>query len=250
MRVVYDGSFEAFLSLVYDVYYKKLTPKEILREMPQTLLLEDIYEVIYDEVNAMKVFASLKERFLPQNLQSIQNIFLCEAIAFEMDLLVFIVLGFKSQKELQNINNPAIFRLRSYEKQLFHNYHKMSGFLRFVELEDGSLYAKLESRFNLAYLLGRHFSKRLNNQEFYIHDIARSLVFVHTKELKGIQKLAAFELPEHSADEAKFQRLWKEFFRSVSIESRKNEKVQKQTVPLLYRTYMSEFEADDISRQF
>jgi probable DNA metabolism protein len=242
MRVVYDGSFEGFLSLVYDVYYKKLSPTQILKEMPQTLLLEDVYEVAFDELNAMKVFSSLQERFLPQNLQTIQNIFLCEAIAFEMDLLAFIVLGFKSQKELQNINNPALFRLRSYEKQLFHNYHKMSGFLRFVELSDGSLYAKLESRFNLAFLLGRHFKKRLNNQEFYIHDVKRTLVFVHTKEYVGIRRVAAFELPEHSEDEAKFQRLWKEFFKSVTIESRKNERLQKQTVPLLYRTYMSEFE--------
>lgn len=241
MRVVYDGSFEGFLSLVHDVYYKKLLPTEILREMPQTLLLEDIYEAEYSEANAIKVFASLKEHFEPKNLQSIQNIFMCECVGFEMDLLAFIVEGFKSQRELQNINNPAIFRLRSYEKQLFHNYHKMSGFLRFIELEDGSLYAKLESRFNLAYLLGRHFSKRLNNQEFYIHDIERSLVYVHTKELKGVRTLAAFTLPEYSENEAKFQRLWKDFFKSVSIESRKNEKLQKQTVPLLYRTYMSEF---------
>ncbi len=170
MRVVYDGSFEGFLSLVHDRYYKKLSPSEILRQMPQTLLIEDIYEAEYSEANAMKVFASLKEKFEPKNLQTIQNIFMCDHIAFELDLLSFVVEGFKSQRELQNINNPAIFRLRSYEKQLFHNYHKMSGFLRFVELEDGSLYAKIESRFNLVYYLGRHFKKRLNNQEFYIHE--------------------------------------------------------------------------------
>jgi len=242
MRVVYDGSFEGFLSLVHDLYYKKLSPSEILRKMPQTLLTDDIYEASYDEANAMKVFTSLKEHFEPKNLQTLQNIFMCDHIAFEMDLLAFVVAGFKDQRELQNINNPAIYRLRSYEKQLFHNYHKMSGFLRFVELEDGSLYAKLESRFNLVYYLGRHFKKRLNNQEFYIHDINRSLVYVHTPELKGVQTLASFSMPEYSKNEEKFQRLWKEFFKSVTIESRKNDRLQKQTVPLLYRTYMSEFE--------
>ena len=242
MRVVYDGSFEGFLTLIYEIYYKKITPTSIIKELPNELLLYDTHIIKTDEEEATKVYEALKQKLRKENFQTILNIFMCEAIAFEMDLAAFIVEGFKSERNLQNINNPAIFNIRSYEKKLFHHVHKMTGFLRFVELEDGSLYAKLESRFNLVYFLGRHFSKRLNNQTYYIHDIEHSLVFVHSKEFVGVRKVAAFTLPEHSEHEAKFQKLWKDFFQSVSIESRKNEKLQKQTVPLLYRTYMSEFE--------
>ena len=37
--------------------------------------------------------------------------------------------------------------------------HKLTGFIRFEELEDKTLYAKIESKFNVVYVLGRHFQK-------------------------------------------------------------------------------------------
>jgi len=241
MRVLYDGSFEGYLSLVYEVYYKKITPTSILKEAPKTLLFEDLYESFKDEQNALKVLQALKAKFSKKNLQTILNIFMCDSVAFEMPLLEYIILGFKNQSELQNINNRAVFTILEFQKQLFSNVHKMSGFLRFVELEDGALYAKLESRFNLVYFLGRHFSKRFNKQVYYIHDINRSLVFIYSPEFKGVREISAFDAPTLSKDEKKFEKLWKTFFQSVAIESRKNNKLQKNVLPLLYRTYMSEF---------
>jgi len=241
MIVVYDGSFEGFLSLVYEVYYKKIKPTSILRETPKRLVLEELHESFYDEGNSLKVFTALKEKFSKQNFETILNTFMCDSIEFEMPLLEYIILGFKNQSELQNINNGSVFSVLGFTKQLFSNVHKMTGFLRFVELEDGSLYAKLESRFNLVYFLGRHFSKRFNNQTYYIHDINRSLVFVHSPEFKGVREISAFELPTVSENEKKFEKLWKTFFESVAIESRKNDKLQKNVVPLIYRTYMNEF---------
>ncbi len=56
--------------------------------------------------------------------------------------------------------------------------HKLTGFIRFEELEDKTLYAKIESKFNVVYFLGRHFLKRFNNQNFIIHDLNRKLAFV------------------------------------------------------------------------
>jgi len=241
MILVYDGSFENFLNLVYEVYYKKLKPTQILKQKPLTLLVDEIYVCEKREDEALKVYEAIKKHFSKQNFEKILNIFMCDEIAFEMDLLNFIILGFKSQESLQDINERFVFKLNSYEKQLFSNVHRMTGFLRFVELEDGALYAKLESKFNLLYFLGKHFSKRFNNQTYYIHDIERSLVFIHSREFTGVRELSSFELPTLSEDEEKFQKLWQKFFKSVTIESRKNEKLQRNVVPLLYRTYMNEF---------
>lgn len=241
MIAVYDGSFENYLTLVYDVYYKKITPKKILRVMPQTLLLDEIYLCEYNQDSSMRVYEALKEKFEKKSFETILNVFMCDNAEFEMALLEYITLGFKNQKELQNINNSSIFRVQNLQKELFRNLHKMSGFLRFEELEDGSLYARVESKFNLVYFLGQHFAKRFNNQLYYIHDIKRALVFVHSKDFRGVKEVAAFDLPKLSEDEVKFKKLWKTFFQSVAIESRKNEKLQQSLTPLLYRRYMSEF---------
>lgn len=119
--------------------------------------------------------------------------------------------------------------------------HKLTGFIRFEELEDKTLYAKIESKFNVVYFLGRHFLKRFNNQNFIIHDINRKLAFVKMQNDYSIKEVAFFDEPNYSSNEEKFQKLWKSFFSGVTINERTNLKLQTQMVPLLYRTYMSEF---------
>src|SRR5574344_2587073 len=171
----------------------------------------------------------------------ILNIFMCDSKDFEMDILESIVIGFKDSKKLDNINNSCVFYLNSLEKELFRVTHKLTGFIRFEELEDKTLYAKIESKFNVVYFLGRHFLKRFNNQNFIIHDLNRKLAFVKIENDRSIKEVAFFDEPIYSSNEQKFQKLWKSFFKGVTINERTNLKLQTQMVPLLYRTYMSEF---------
>jgi probable DNA metabolism protein len=117
----------------------------------------------------------------------------------------------------------------------------MYGFVRFEELEDKTLYAKIETKFNVLPFLGRHFYKRLSTSDFIIHDIKRNLAFVKSNKDAQIRSVASFEAPTLSQEEEHFKRLWKVFFQSVAIKERENKKLQQNFVPLLYRTYMSEF---------
>lgn len=188
MILVYDKSFEGFLTLVYDVYYEKINVNTILKQLPSQLLLEEYKQIITNEEKALKVLNALKTRFPKNSFQTILNIFMCDTIEFELNLLYFIILGFKDIKELSNINNSFVFYIQNLEKELFRVNHKMTGFLRFEELEDKTLYAKLENKFNLVYFLGKHFSKRLNNQNFIIHDINRKIAFIR-KEKKTLWKI-------------------------------------------------------------
>lgn len=246
MILLYDGSFEAYLSLVYDVYYKKLNPSKIVRQIPQTLILEEIKEIETNEQKATKVLNAIKTKLPKKAFDLIRNIFFCDTKEFELHLLKFIILGFKDSKELFNITNSEVMYLEELQKELFRHVHKMYGFTRFKELDDGTLYAKIETKFNVVYFLGRHFFKRLNNQKYIIHDINRKIAFIKNEHFIGIQNIASFEEPNISANEQKFDKLWKTFFDSVSIESRENKRCQQNFVPFIYRTYMNEF--DTISK--
>jgi probable DNA metabolism protein len=237
--LVYDGSFEGYLSLVHDVYYKKLLPQKIVKKY-DALFFDEVYFCQYDQTKADAVLEGLKKRFCKKEFQTVLHIFLCDETAFEIPLLEFIRLGFTSQKELQNIGNKAIFFIRSLEKKLLSAYHRYTGFLRFEELADKTLYAKIESHYNLLSLLGGHFAKRLHTLDFIIHDVKRSFAFLHVKGEVNIRQVAKFDIPELSINEIKIQKLWKEFF-AVSIRERKNEKLQKSNVALHYRLYMNEF---------
>ena len=241
MILVYDGTFEGFLSLVYEVYYKKLKPTKIYKTLPNEILFEEILEINSSKESGIKVLNAIKTKFPKEILEKILNIFMCDSKEFEMALLEYIVIGFKDSKQLYNINNSCVFYLNNLEKELFKNVHRMSGFIRFEELEDKTLYAKIESKFNIVYFLGRHFLKRFNNQNFIIHDINRKLAFVKIQNDYSIKEVAFFDKPNYSPNEEKFQKLWKSFFSGVTINERTNLKLQTQMVPLLYRTYMSEF---------
>lgn len=241
MILVYDKTFEGFLTLVYNVYYEKLQPKKIVTKYPNTLLLEDILEIKTDEEKSLKVLEAMKKKFPKKCFELILNIFMCDTKEFELNLLRYIILGFKDSNELFNINKKEVFFLQNLEKELFRHVHKMTGFARFEELEDGTLYAKIETKFNIVYFLGKHFFKRLNNQNYIIHDINRKLAFIKSSDFLGVQNVASFEEPKLSQDEQKFKKLWTTFFEAVAIQTRENKKCQQNFVPLLYRTYMTEF---------
>jgi probable DNA metabolism protein len=242
MKLVYDGSFEGFLSLVYEVYYKKIAVESISKTIPDTLFLDDIIHIETDNEKAQKVLDSLKTKFTKKYFEDILVVFMCDSKSFEKDLLEFIILGFKDNKNLENITFEAVFAIQGYIKEYFRHHHKLTGFTRFVELEDGTLYAKLESKFNNLYHLGKFFLKRFNNQKYIIHDINRKLAFVKMDGFTGVQEVSDFDIPTLSKNEEKFSKLWKRFFKSVAIKERENKKVQRNFVPLLYRTYMNEFE--------
>ena len=241
MILLYDGTFEGFLSLVYEVYYKKLKPTKIYKTLPNEIIFEEILEINSSKESGIKVLNAIKTKFPKEILEKILNIFMCDSKEFEMALLEYIVIGFKDSKQLYNINNSCVFYLNNLEKELFRVTHKLTGFIRFEELEDKTLYAKIESKFNVVYFLGRHFLKRFNNQNFIIHDINRKLAFVKIENDFSIQEIAYFDEPIYSSNEQKFQKLWKSFFSGVTIKERINPKLQRQMVPLIYRTYMSEF---------
>ncbi|WP_024955892.1 TIGR03915 family putative DNA repair protein [Sulfurospirillum arcachonense] len=244
MTLLYDGSYEGFLSLVYEVYYKRLHVKKIQREKTEVVLFEEVLEIQTDEQKSQKVLSALKKKFSSKNFTTITNIFLCDSKEFEKPLLEFIILGIKDEKNLNNINYPCILYIKNLEKEIFRVAHRMYGFVRFEELEDGTLYAKIETKYNVLYFLGKHFLNRLGDNDFIIHDIQREFAFVKYKNEIEIRHVASFDEPEYSKDEEKFKNLWKTFFQSVAIEKRKNKKLQQQLVPLMYRAYMSEFEND------
>lgn len=244
MILIYDKTFEGFLTLVYEVYYKKIKVNEIRNKPIETLFSNEVLEVTTNEERATKVLNAIKKAFPKECFETIVNIFMCDTKDFEFNLLKFIILGFKNKNELSNITNSEVFYLQNLEKELFRHVHLMYGFTRFEELDDGTLYAKIETKFNVVYFLGRHFFKRLNNQNFIIHDIDRKLAFIKNEDYTSIENISSFEEPKLSKDEKKFNKLWNTFFKSVTINEKENKKCQQNFVPLLYRTYMTEFLAN------
>jgi probable DNA metabolism protein len=237
----YDGTFEGFLSLVHESYIHKTIPDRITSDEPPASLLDERLWIETDEAIARRVGASLRERFSKETLQRIKHAFLCDDSAPERDLLLYIRLGFKSPRSLEDFAHPIVYAIHGYERRLLSTLHKMNAYLRFEELEDKTLYARIAPPRNVLPLMGGHFRTRLRGENFILHDTARSIALLHREGESSLVRVESFETPTLSVEEASFRRLWKTFFDSVAIESRLNPALQRSHVPLKYRTYMSEF---------
>lgn len=241
MLWIYDGSFEGFLTALHRSYTQKCIPEVLTSDTSKLDLLSEPITIETDIEVVKKVSHSITKHFSKKLIERIYHVFLCDDVARERELLLYIRMGFKDIALLADLSNPIVFAIEGYQKRLFSTIHKMQEFLRFEMLEDNTLYAKIAPPRNVLPLLGKHFVKRLRNERFIIHDISRGWIVVYDgKELQMHEVLEA-SVPVLHEKEQHFQKLWQTFFDTVAIEARKNYKAQRNFVPLLYRGLMTEF---------
>lgn len=106
----------------------------------------------------------------------------------------------------------------------------MKGFLRFQELENHVLFAKMEPENNIIYALCKHFSKRFANENFIIYDIKRQIYGIYVA--KKLYFIKGKEIDIFMTQEEKnIEELWQTFFNTIGIEERKNLKCQRNFMP-------------------
>lgn len=229
------------MSVIHESYHTRTLPDAIHRNENTLTLLDDVHVVTTNSDHAVKVFDAILSHFPKIHQEKISHTMLCDDMPYELDLLIYIRMGFKSLAFLDDLAHPSIYAVHGYQRRVLSTVHKIHGFLRFEELDDGTLYARIEPKRNVLPLLGSHFKKRLGDASFIIHDTQRSLALSVSHGKQHLLEVAEFEKPTLSAEELKFKRLWKTFFDRIAIETRLNPSLQRQHVPLYYRTFMSEF---------
>jgi probable DNA metabolism protein len=243
MQVVYDGSLEGFLCIVYEYYYAKLRPNSIKKAHNCGLFDGEIYEIQTDFKRAQKVLNGIKKHFTKNNYHAILSVFSCDSIDFEKTLFEYIIMGFKDKNTLYNLHVKVVRDIQRWQKAYGRELHRWCGFARFKELDNGALYAQFEPKFSLLTPLGKHFSRRLGNHEFILHDSLRSLALLYCDgkmSLQNVHEVCAPPLAEH---ESEVDSLWRTFFEHVAIKERLNPALQQQFVPLRCQGFMNEFEA-------
>ena len=123
-----------------------------------------------------------------------------------------------------------------------HEAHKLTGFLRFKEIDQNYLYAEMEPENNIIFLISKHFQKRLANESWIIRDVKRNLISIYNQNIFTIYKEDEIKLLnlKISKQEKDMQNLWKTFYQTVSIKERKNEKCQMNFMPKKYWKYIIE----------
>ena len=253
--LVCEDSPEGIFTGVYEAYALRLSnalPHERIRlqagREAQPMLFADYREVAADEVKAGKVMRTLESRFMPEDYEAIWMALTAPAPEKAQAVYGSIVWGLSDKRKgsiLQHLTDANVRRLmelsRGAEKELQH----MKGFLRFEELKNGLLSSVIRPKNAILSLLAVHFADRLPMENFLIYDEGRQQYALHPagKEwflMQGEEQDGQLSL---SAGEEYYRELFREFCHSISIDERRNLKLQRNMLPLRFRPYMTEFAA-------
>ncbi len=201
-----------------------------------------------DTEKAEKVIRTLRRRLGEEAYE-----FLCYAMAsHEPDkaeaVYKTIVAGLsmrQGSRVMDKVTDPYVARCFDLKRNVGCEIHRELEFLRFQELENGVLLAKIHPKNDVLMYLGPHFSDRLPLENFLIYDMNRRKALFHEKE-KDWYMMDAIELHGEiagriSTEEEYYQDLFRMFCRTIAIESRENRSLQRQFLPLYFRDVMPEF---------
>ena len=158
-----------------------------------------------------------------------------------------IVLGLKMRDKhitdrLQEDCVQRVFQCaRASDNELCH----LKEFLRFSELQNGMLYARIAAKHHILPFLMPHFADRLPADNFVIYDENTQTFGLHASFKKWyLMQGADFDEEKlvYSEVEESYQKLFKQFCDSIAIEARINPKLQMNMLPLRFRPNMTEFQ--------
>ncbi|MFD2914223.1 TIGR03915 family putative DNA repair protein [Psychroserpens luteus] len=254
-KLIYDGTFDGFLSAVFYVFEHKLNAVSIVNEfvVQNGLFSEDIIITTENE-KANRVWTGLKSKLSSTGSFQLYYTFLSEQAGVENILLDYMRYAFsKSDKKIdKDFSHPSVLKIAQTAKMVGREKHRMEAFVRFRLTKDDIYFASIEPDFNVLPLISKHFERRYADQKWMIYDIKRHYGLFYDLEKVEIINMdfpQLFDFTKTDSDyfakqEFEFQRLWKDYFKSTNIESRKNTKLHIRHVPKRYWKYLSEKQPD------
>lgn len=248
-EVIYDGTYEGWLTALFEIYEYKISDIVFAKkETSGTLLFATTHLVLTDISKAKRVLDGLTLRLSAEGLSNIYKAFLSEEPQIEETMLQFVRHVFANSKSIEeDFSNNAVWNLRKAARLTRKESHRMEAFVRFKLTKDQLYYAVIEPDCDVLPLIENHFKKRYADQRWLIYDLKRKygiyydLENVSVIELQFNPKTSSKDLTEICDEQEDFfQNLWRRYFSSVNIESRKNMRLHIQHMPKRYWKHLVE----------
>ncbi|OGS13047.1 MAG: hypothetical protein A2234_09610 [Elusimicrobia bacterium RIFOXYA2_FULL_58_8] len=241
---VYDNSFTG---LVCAIKAAAIDPAaEITLAAPcQENLFSPAVEIAASIAECAAFLRKLDTLAGPGTAENIKLCWLWTGPEKEKTLLTYARMAFSKGKALNDLlADPVVAKVQKAAAAVLREGHRFKGLLRFTELRDGTLYARIEPDHNVLPLVAAHFKRRTAASDWVIHDAKRELAALYFGGRLRLAQLDAETRPPPSDGEPQVAGLWRSFFTAVAIKERLNPRAQRGGVPLKYRGNMPEFDSD------
>lgn len=240
--LICEQNLAGFFTAVYQYYYLYKDACGITSNPDKTTLLDTAIEIPADTALAAKVRSGIIKKTGQTVYKEIIDTYLsCHADKEQYVFDYIRLLLDKGMITRQMYGNDIVMRFNTILKNVRHEAHRMTGFIRLQEMGNGIFYGHFATDNDVIELVMKDMLPRFNSQQFILHDIKREKLIFYDGNI--CHKFLAPDDVEItlSENESGFQQLWKRYFTSVSIEGRKNPRLQQQFLPKKYRFFMHEF---------
>lgn len=239
---IYDGSFDGLLTAIYDAYYNKDLPEQIVSRdnFIDNFLITKVY-IQTDEEKSKKVHDAILQKISRHAMAGIMYAYLSEHENAGIYILEYLRFGFKTGRIVDSyLADDRVNNINKLVTKVTREKHLLSGILRFRLLQNNIFYAPIEPQYNTTCLLGKHFAERMSDQIFVIHDVKRSYGVFYDKTKWFMSDISIKEDIVFHENELFYQELWKQYFDNTTIKSRINPKLQSNHMPKKYWKYLIE----------
>jgi len=239
---IYNDSFISMLNLIDFLINNNITPHNIKNTNYNSTLFDNLINLDkkYDEDILDKIDKII--------LKYLYYVFISNNINKELIIYYFYKNYLKfGIKVLNMFNLKCVLNTRKISKYVRNEVHKYKGFIRFKELKNKCLYAEIEPVNNILFLISNHFKNRLKSDYWIIKDNKYNLISIYDKKDFYIFNSNKFKLLDSTLNnyEVFYQNLWKDFYKTIGIETRKNDKCRMSFMPKRYWKYLIEMEDDN-----
>lgn len=240
-----DGIFTA----LYEVWTEKNRDDRVLIR-PEGVYTYELFATYHhiktDMEKAVKVARSIRSKISGEAYRQVYAASLSREEDKIEAIFAFLKLGFQKGSRVTDMHGRSeVCRMFELCRNVTNEANTFQEFLRFAELENGVLLARIKPLNFVLPLMADHFQDRFPEENFAIIDDNSEMGVFHQQgkgwflspvDEESIEKI----WKDRPAKE--YEQLWKTFFRSIAIEQRKNYKCQRNLCALRYRNYMPEFE--------
>lgn len=237
---------------IYEAYARKFgvdTVRLAVGEENDLRLFAVYHRIEPDEEKAEKVARTIRELAGEENFRQLcMTLSSCEE---DKAQVVFrtVILIIRDKKNacyvMNRLADSCVRRVFEIERNVRNEMGRFREFLRFKEIANRVLFARIKPQNDVVVYLMLHFANRFPLENFLIYDEAHHLLGVHeaSKEWYLIREFRMDdELLRYTEEEDKYAELFRYFCHRISIKERENLKLQRNMLPLKFRGYMTEFE--------
>jgi len=240
---LYDGTLEGLLSIAYKCLSEKKIPQKIEEEKYHIEnLLDSTIIILTNYEHSQYIVNRIRERISDFTYYHVYTAFLSGNINKALPILHYIIYAFKYGNKVNYMKSvDCVIEVQRLSSNVKFEAHRFLGFLRFQQLSNNFLYAQYESDNCILEFLAEHFSERLKQEIWMIHDKGRALIALYNQHEYRIVDASTmnYSLIEKK-EEDRYLLLWKDYFQNIAIKERENKRGQRSFMPKKYWKYIYE----------